>query len=81
MFVKTIDGLKFLKRGKKLFEMLNTLVEEIGKENVVKVITDNINNYVFDNKLLEEKRPHLYWILCAAHCIDLMLKTLENFLQ
>ena len=25
-------------------------------------------------KLLEEKRSHLYWTPCAAHCIDLMLE-------
>ncbi|KAK9750151.1 hypothetical protein RND81_02G176900 [Saponaria officinalis] len=25
-------------------------------------------------KLLEPKRPHLYWTPCAAHCIDLMLE-------
>lgn len=25
-------------------------------------------------KMLEVKRPHLYWTPCAAHCIDLMLE-------
>ena len=42
-------------------------------------------------KLLEAKRPNLYWTLCAAHCIDLILedigkipriaKTLERVIQ
>jgi len=35
MFVKSIDGSNFLKTGEKIFEMLDSLVEEIGEENVV----------------------------------------------
>jgi len=74
MFVKSIDGSKFVKSGEKLFEMLDSLVEEIGEENVVQVITYNGSNYVLAGKLLQEKRSHLYWISCAAHCIDLMIE-------
>ena len=54
--------------------MLDSLVEEIREENVIQVIIDNGSNYVLAGKLLEEKRPHLYWTLCVAHCIDLMLE-------
>jgi len=46
MFVKSIDGSNFVKIGEKLFEMLDSLVEEIGEENVVQVITDSGSNYV-----------------------------------
>lgn len=74
MFVKSIDGSKFVKTGEKLFELLDALVEEIGEEKVVQVIIDNGSNYVLAGKMLEEKRPHLYWTPCAAHCIDLMLE-------
>ena len=74
MFVKSIDGSKFVKTGEKLFEMLDALVEDIGEENVIQVITDNGSNYVFVGRLLEAKRPNLYWTPCAAHCIDLMLE-------
>jgi len=41
MFVKSIDDSNFVKTGEKLFEMLDSFVEEIGEENVVQVITDN----------------------------------------
>ncbi|XP_027927787.1 uncharacterized protein LOC114184671 [Vigna unguiculata] len=74
MFVKSIDGSNFVKTGEKLFQMLDSLMEEIGEENIVQVITDNGSNYVLAGKLLEEKIPHLYWTPCAAHCIDLMLE-------
>jgi len=74
MFFKSIDGSNIVKTGEKLFEMLDSLVEEIGEENVVQVITDNRSNYVLAGKLLEEKILHLYWTPCAAHGIDLMLE-------
>ncbi|XP_042009196.1 uncharacterized protein LOC121757771 [Salvia splendens] len=54
--------------------MLDSMVDEIGEENVVQVVTDNGSNYVAAGKLLMAKREHLYWTPCAAHCIDLMLE-------
>jgi len=60
MFVKSINGSKFVKKGVKLFEMLYTLIEKTREENIVQVITKNGNNYVLTCKLLDEKRPHLY---------------------
>ncbi|KAH1094864.1 hypothetical protein GYH30_040248 [Glycine max] len=74
MFLKSVDGSDFVKTGEKLFELLDAIVEEVGKENVVQVVTDNGSNYVLAGKLLEEKRKHIYWTPCAAHCIDLMLE-------
>jgi len=48
-----------VKTNKKLFEMLDALVEEI-KQTIVQSITNNRNNYMLVGKLLEEKRPHLH---------------------
>jgi len=55
MFVKSIDGSKFVKIWKTLFEMLDTFMEEIGEENVVQVITDNGCNYVLAGKYWKKK--------------------------
>ncbi|KAL5187367.1 Serine hydroxymethyltransferase 7 [Glycine soja] len=74
MFLKSVDGSNFVKTGEKIFELLDAIVEEVGEENVVQVVTDNGSNYVLAGKLLEEKRKHIYWTPCAAHCIDLMLE-------
>jgi len=35
MFVKSIDGSNFVTTEEKIFEMLDSLVEKIGEENVV----------------------------------------------
>ncbi|KAH1232600.1 hypothetical protein GmHk_09G025212 [Glycine max] len=74
MFLKFVDGSNFLKTGEKLFELLDAIVEEVGEENIVLVVTDNGSNNVLAGKLLENKRKHIYWTPCAAHCIDLMLE-------
>ncbi|KAL5133726.1 hypothetical protein HKD37_03G007015 [Glycine soja] len=46
MFLKSVDGSDFVKTGEKLFELLDAIVEEVGEENVVQVVTDNGSNYV-----------------------------------
>jgi hypothetical protein len=74
MFIKSIDASDIVKTGEKIFEMLDAVVDEIGEEKVVQVITDNGSNYVLAGKLLQDKRPHLYWTPCTVHCIDLMLE-------
>ncbi|KAG5016850.1 hypothetical protein JHK82_022495 [Glycine max] len=74
MFLKSVDDSDFVKTGEKFFELLDAIVEEVGEENVVQVVTDNGSNYVLAGKLLKDKTKHIYWNPCAAHCIDLMLE-------
>ncbi|GJX99382.1 hypothetical protein Tco_0356401 [Tanacetum coccineum] len=74
MFIKSVDAFSYMHTADKLFDLLDAFIEEIGEANVVQVVTDNGANYVAAGKLLEVKRPNLYWTPCAAHCIDLMLE-------
>ena len=53
---------------------LDEVVEEIGEENVVQVITNNASNYMNAGIRLMEKRGRFWWTPCAAHCIYLMLE-------
>ena len=66
MFLKSVDDSDFVKTGEKLFELLDAIVEEVGEENVVQVVTDNGSNYVLAGKLLEDKRKHLLDSLCSS---------------
>ncbi|RVX13459.1 hypothetical protein CK203_021020 [Vitis vinifera] len=59
---------------KRCLSYLKNGLEKVGEENVIQVITDNHLSYVMTGRLLELKCPHLYWTLCAAHCLDLMLE-------
>ncbi|XP_052187762.1 uncharacterized protein LOC127798293 [Diospyros lotus] len=73
VFLKSIDTSDVIKDAQKLFELLDSLVEEIGEENVVQVVTDSASAYVATGDLLMEKRKKLFWSPCATHCIDLIL--------
>ena len=73
-FLKSIDASNTIKNGELMFKHLDEVVEEIGEENVVQVITDNASNYVNVGMRLMEKMRRLWWTPCAAHCIDLMLE-------
>nr|KYP59947.1 hypothetical protein KK1_015394 [Cajanus cajan] len=73
VFLKSIDISDVIKNGKKIFELLDNIVEEIGEEHVVQVVTNGASNLVVTGQMLMEKRTKLFWSPCAAHCLDLIL--------
>ncbi|KAA8541295.1 hypothetical protein F0562_025258 [Nyssa sinensis] len=58
---------------KNLSELLDSMVEEIGEDNVVQVVTYSASAYVKAGELLMAKRKNLFWSPCAAHCLNLIL--------
>ncbi|XP_057779563.1 uncharacterized protein LOC130998147 [Salvia miltiorrhiza] len=81
VFLRSIDASDAVKDANLLFQLLDGIVEEIGEELVVHVVTDNASNYKAAGKLLMEKMKSLYWTPCVAHCIDLMLEKLGELPQ
>ena len=41
---------------------------------MIQVVTDNANNNIAASKLLDIRRPHIFWIFCGAHTVNLMLQ-------
>ena len=81
VFLKTVDASDCVKDANKLFELLDGVIEEIGEDIVVQVVTDNASAYKAAGNLLMNKRKKLYWTPCAAHCIDLMLEKIGELPQ
>ncbi|CAA0840621.1 hAT dimerisation domain-containing protein, partial [Striga hermonthica] len=77
-FLKSVDVSDFIKNGELIFNYLDDIVNEIGEDNVIQVITDNASNFVKAGKKLMTTRKSLWWTLCAAHCIDLMLESIAK---
>ena len=50
------------------------MVEEIGPEHVVHIVTDNSSNYKKACKELRGVYEHIAWTPCLAHTVNLMLK-------
>ncbi|XLS81037.1 hypothetical protein HN51_046868 [Arachis hypogaea] len=78
VFLKSIDASHITKTADKIFKMIDDVVEEVGEENVIQVVTDNAANYKAVGEMLMKKRKKLFWTPCAAHCTDLMLEDLEK---
>lgn len=84
VFWKSVDASSKVKNAEYLFQLMDSMVEEIGEKRVVQVVTDNAAAFKLAGHMLMEKREHLWWVPCSAHCIDLMLEdicqdpTVEN---
>ncbi|XP_028801342.1 uncharacterized protein LOC114756562 [Neltuma alba] len=51
VFLKSVDTSSVIKDAKQMFELLDNLVEEIGEDNVVQVVTDGVSNLVAAGKI------------------------------
>ena len=74
MFLKSIDASDKVKTAQLICKMMEEVVQEVGEENVVQIVTDNAANYMAAGRLFEDKHPTIFWSSCTAHCIDLMLE-------
>lgn len=77
-FLKSIDASTSIKNGDLLYGYLDDVIQEVGEENVVQVISDNASNYKNVGAKLMERKEKLWWTPCAAHCIDLMLEDISK---
>ncbi|XP_031268224.1 uncharacterized protein LOC116126685 [Pistacia vera] len=73
-FLKSVDVSGNEDDATYLFELLESVVLEVGVENVIQVITDSAACYVYAGRLLMNKYSSLFWSPCAAYCIDKMLE-------
>ncbi|KAI0488470.1 hypothetical protein KFK09_028303 [Dendrobium nobile] len=79
--VEMIPAAEEVKNATFIFNLLDGVIDEIGEQLVVQVVTDNASAYKAASQMLMEKRTHLYWTPCAAHCIDLILEDLGDLPQ
>ncbi|GMH29710.1 hypothetical protein Nepgr_031553 [Nepenthes gracilis] len=77
-FVSSVDATDVIDDASNLFKLLDKVVDEIGEENVVQIVTLNTPSYKAAGKMLEDKRRNLFWTPCAAYCID---QILEDFMK
>jgi len=79
VFLKLIDAFAISKTTEKVFEMMmDNIVEEVGEDNVIQVVTNNATNYKAAAQILMTKRKRLFWIPFAAYYVDLMLEDYEK---
>jgi len=62
------------KNANYLYKLMDDILERIGEDVVVQVVTDNEASYKAAGKKQQEKKKHLYWIPYATYSLDLMME-------
>ncbi|XP_076921849.1 uncharacterized protein LOC143583425 [Bidens hawaiensis] len=55
---------------------MKEVINEIGHQNVVQIITDNAANCKAAGEIIESQFPHIYWTPCVVHTLNLALKNI-----
>ncbi|KAJ4972262.1 hypothetical protein NE237_005361 [Protea cynaroides] len=79
MFLRSVDASDIIRSPVALYELLKEVVEDVGVQHVLQVITDSAEHYIEAGKMLTETFPTIYWTPCSARCIDLMLEDFGKF--
>ncbi|XP_017618198.1 uncharacterized protein LOC108462809 [Gossypium arboreum] len=75
IFWKSVDASSVRSRDAEFYySLLDSVVEEIGENYIIQIVTDNEAAMKAAGKKIMLKRKHLYWTSCAAHCLDLCLE-------
>ncbi|XP_013601520.1 PREDICTED: uncharacterized protein LOC106308969 [Brassica oleracea var. oleracea] len=73
-FIKSVDASGICTNEENLCNLFAEIVDMIGPQNVVHMVTDSAPNYKAAGGRLVERYPTIYWSPCAAHCINLILE-------
>ncbi|XP_042511666.1 uncharacterized protein LOC122086762 [Macadamia integrifolia] len=77
VFLNSFECSDVSKTGLFLRDILELVIERVGSEKVVQLISDNTSNYRVAISLIMEKYPHIQRIKCAAHGVQLLLKDID----
>ena len=57
-------------------EKLRAIIDEVGRQNVVQIITDNAANCKGAGLLIEAEYDHIFWTPCVVHTLNLAMKNI-----
>lgn len=78
IFLKSVDVSGHQDDANYLFEMLESVILEVGIENVVQVIMDSSLGFICAGRLLMAKYVSLFCLPCASYCINKMLEDMSK---
>ena len=73
-----MDASDVVKDASMLCDLFSDVIEWVGPQNVVHVVTNNAANYVVASGLLHKKYKTIFWSPCAAHYLNLLLKDIAS---
>lgn len=72
-FHKSVDASSYFKNTKCLCDLFDSVIQDIGPENVVQVIIDNTLNLISVGNHIMQNYGSIFWSPCASHCVNLIL--------
>ncbi|KAG2634133.1 hypothetical protein PVAP13_2NG252703 [Panicum virgatum] len=80
-FLGSVDASSEVASMDLLADLLEKQIDNIGREYVVQLVTDNGSNFKAAGRILMERIPHLFWTPCDAHCLNLLLQDIGEIKQ
>ena len=66
-FIKSVDASAVMTDAQLLCNLFFEIVDMVGAQNIVHLVTDIGINFKADGRLLNEKYENICWYPCAAH--------------
>lgn len=76
MFLKAVNCFGETKTAFFISDLMKEVINEVGHQNVVQIVTDNAANCKAAGELIESMFPHIYWTPCVVHTLNLALKNI-----
>jgi len=76
MFLRADNCQGEIKTKEYIAEKLRSVIEEVGRQNVVQIITDNASNCKGAGLILEAEYGNIFWTPCVVHTLNLALKSI-----
>ncbi|XP_052204042.1 uncharacterized protein LOC127809319 [Diospyros lotus] len=76
MFIKSMNCSSEVKDKQFIAILMKEVIDEVGDQKIVQIITDNSANCKGAGKIIEGMFPHIYWTPCIVHTLNLALKNI-----
>jgi hypothetical protein len=78
IFLKAVDALGQYKDATYMGELFIKVIEDVGVDSCVQIITDNAPVCKAAGIIVEAKYPQIFWTPCIVHSLNLALKSIAS---
>jgi hypothetical protein len=70
IFLKAVDALGKYKDAQYMGELFIKVIEDVGVDSCVQIITDNVPGRKAAGMVVEAKYPEIFWTPCIVHSLE-----------
>jgi hypothetical protein len=74
--IRIMDALGKYKDAQYMGELFIKVIEDVGVDSCVQIITDNAPIFKVVVMIVEAKYPQIFWTPCIVHSLNLALKSI-----